>query len=120
MIGTYGPTSRDRDRWKEDWSSDWANVDFGAAFDNYYFGSTPFEDPQLYMELFPFLTWMVMSPSGSARERVEEHMDRARIARLTQETVKQWHQPPTGAYAYCWTPKAELQFSGRSTIPSHA
>ncbi len=37
-----------------EWISDWANVDFGAAFDNYYFGAAPYEDPQRYIELSPF------------------------------------------------------------------
>lgn len=37
-----------------EWISDWANVDFGAAFDDYYFGAHPYEDPQRYVELSPF------------------------------------------------------------------
>jgi len=37
-----------------EWISDWANVDFGAAFDNYYFGTTPWEDPQGYIDKSPF------------------------------------------------------------------
>ncbi|MCZ6836072.1 MAG: prolyl oligopeptidase family serine peptidase [Planctomycetota bacterium] len=37
-----------------EWISDWANVDFGAGFDNYYFGATPLEDPQLYIDKSPF------------------------------------------------------------------
>ena len=36
-----------------EWLSDWANVDFGESFDNYYFGKTPLEDPQLYLEKSP-------------------------------------------------------------------
>jgi dipeptidyl aminopeptidase/acylaminoacyl peptidase len=36
-----------------EWLSDWANVDFGESFDHYYFGKTPLEDPQLYMEKSP-------------------------------------------------------------------
>ncbi len=34
--------------------SDWANVDFGQAFDAYYFGKSPLEDPQLYIRISPF------------------------------------------------------------------
>ncbi len=34
--------------------SDWANVDFGQAFDTYYFGKSPLEDPQLYVRMAPF------------------------------------------------------------------
>ncbi|MCB1034042.1 MAG: prolyl oligopeptidase family serine peptidase, partial [Acidobacteria bacterium] len=37
-----------------EWISDWANVDFGAAFDNYYFGGTPWEKTQEYIERSPF------------------------------------------------------------------
>ncbi len=37
-----------------EWFSDWANVDFGAAFDGYYFGGAPWEVPQAYMEKSPF------------------------------------------------------------------
>jgi hypothetical protein len=37
-----------------EWISDWGNVDFGAAFDNYYFGASPLEDPQRYIELSPY------------------------------------------------------------------
>jgi dipeptidyl aminopeptidase/acylaminoacyl peptidase len=37
-----------------EWFSDWGNVDFGAAFDNYYFGGTPWEVPQVYLEKSPF------------------------------------------------------------------
>jgi dipeptidyl aminopeptidase/acylaminoacyl peptidase len=36
-----------------EWISDWANVDFGEAFDNYYFGKSPMEDPQLYIQKSP-------------------------------------------------------------------
>lgn len=37
-----------------EWFSDWANVDFGAAFDNYYFGGPPWEIPLVYLEKSPF------------------------------------------------------------------
>jgi dipeptidyl aminopeptidase/acylaminoacyl peptidase len=33
--------------------SDWGNVDFGAAFDNYYFGKAPIDDPELYIRKSP-------------------------------------------------------------------
>ena len=36
-----------------EWISDWANVDFGASFDNYYFGAAPYEDPDLYIRKSP-------------------------------------------------------------------
>jgi dipeptidyl aminopeptidase/acylaminoacyl peptidase len=38
-----------------EWLSDWGNVDFGQSFDAYYFGKSPFEDPQLYLKKSPFL-----------------------------------------------------------------
>lgn len=34
--------------------SDWGNTDFGHAFDTYYFGKTPMEDPELYLRKSPF------------------------------------------------------------------
>ncbi len=37
-----------------DWTSDWANCGFGASFDDYYFGATPFSDPDLYRAKSPF------------------------------------------------------------------
>ncbi len=37
-----------------EWISDWGNVDFGDSFDSYYFGKSPFEDPQLYIRKSPF------------------------------------------------------------------
>ncbi|NJD09464.1 MAG: peptidase S9 [Gemmatimonadetes bacterium] len=37
-----------------EWISDWGNVDFGASFDNYYFGTSPLEDPQRYIDKSPF------------------------------------------------------------------
>ena len=37
-----------------EWLSDWGNVDFGQSFDTYYFGKSPFEDPQLYINKSPF------------------------------------------------------------------
>ncbi len=37
-----------------EWISDWGNVDFGASFDNYYFGASPLENPALYVAKSPF------------------------------------------------------------------
>lgn len=37
-----------------EWTSDWASAHFGAAFDNYYLGKSPLEDPQIYMKKSPF------------------------------------------------------------------
>jgi dienelactone hydrolase len=36
-----------------EWISDWANVDFGEAFDDYYFGKSPLQDPELYLRKSP-------------------------------------------------------------------
>ena len=37
-----------------EWISDWGNVAFGDSFDSYYFGKSPFEDPDLYIKKSPF------------------------------------------------------------------
>ena len=36
-----------------EWFSDWGNVHFGASYDNYYFGASPWEDPALYVRKSP-------------------------------------------------------------------
>jgi dipeptidyl aminopeptidase/acylaminoacyl peptidase len=36
-----------------EWFSDWGNVHFGASYDNYYFGSSPWDDPALYVRKSP-------------------------------------------------------------------
>jgi dipeptidyl aminopeptidase/acylaminoacyl peptidase len=58
-LTTFGPTPR---KYKVlgagagdvEWTSDWGNAHFGASFDNYYFGKSPLEDPQLYIQKSPF------------------------------------------------------------------
>ena len=37
-----------------EWISDWGNVFFGESFDAYYFGKSPMQDPQLYINKSPF------------------------------------------------------------------
>lgn len=37
-----------------EWISDWGNVEFGAAFDNYYFGGPPWEKLDHYIAKSPF------------------------------------------------------------------
>ena len=58
-LTTFGPTPR---KYKVlgagagdvEWISDWGNAHFGASFDNYYFGKSPLDDPQLYIQKSPF------------------------------------------------------------------
>lgn len=35
------------------WTSDWGNAMFGHAFEDYYLGATPMENPQLYIDKSP-------------------------------------------------------------------
>ncbi|HYL99694.1 MAG TPA: prolyl oligopeptidase family serine peptidase, partial [Blastocatellia bacterium] len=37
-----------------EWISDWGNAHFGASFDNYYFGASPLQNPELYIKKSPF------------------------------------------------------------------
>jgi dipeptidyl aminopeptidase/acylaminoacyl peptidase len=37
-----------------EWISDWGNVEFGDAFDSYYLGKSPMQDPELYVRKSPF------------------------------------------------------------------
>ncbi|NHZ73033.1 MAG: prolyl oligopeptidase family serine peptidase [Nitrospirae bacterium] len=61
-----------------EWFSDWANVDFGAAFDNYYFGGPPWEIPEVYLEKSPFfklheVTTPTLVHTGTADRNVPPH-----------------------------------------------
>ncbi len=61
-----------------EWFSDWANVDFGAAFDNYYFGGPPWEEVETYLEKSPFfrlreVTTPTIVFAGTADRAVPPH-----------------------------------------------
>jgi dipeptidyl aminopeptidase/acylaminoacyl peptidase len=73
-----------------EWFSDWANVDFGAAFDNYYFGGTPWEKPEVYMEKSPFfrlheVTTPTLVHTGTADRNVPPHQSWSLFRVLQQE-----------------------------------
>ncbi len=36
-----------------EWVGDWGACEFGMSFNNYYFGKSPLEDPQLYIKMAP-------------------------------------------------------------------
>jgi len=74
-----------------EWFSDWANVDFGAAFDNYYFGGSPFEIPQRYLELSPFfklpeVTTPTLVITGTVDRNVPPHQSWSLFRALQQTT----------------------------------
>jgi dipeptidyl aminopeptidase/acylaminoacyl peptidase len=61
-----------------EWISDWANVDFGAAFDEYYFGGPPWERVEHYIEKSPFfrlteVTTPTIVFTGTADRNVPPH-----------------------------------------------
>ncbi len=73
-----------------EWFSDWANVDFGAAFDNYYFGGTPWEIPEVYLEKSPFfklheVTTPTLVHTGTADRNVPPHQSWSLFRVLQQE-----------------------------------
>ncbi len=73
-----------------EWFSDWANVDFGAAFDNYYFGGTPWEKPEVYLEKSPFfrlheVTTPTLVHTGTADRNVPPHQSWSLFRVLQQE-----------------------------------
>lgn len=37
-----------------EWTTDWGTIAFGATFDDYYLGGSPFEIPEVYQEKSPF------------------------------------------------------------------
>ncbi len=72
-----------------EWFSDWANVDFGASFDNYYFGGPPWEIPQVYLEKSPFfrldeVTTPTIIFTGTADTNVPPHQSRSLFRALQQ------------------------------------
>ena len=75
-----------------EWFSDWANVDFGAAFDNYYFGGTPWEKPEVYLEKSPFfrlheVTTPTLVHTGTADRNVPPHQSWS-LFRVLQQVGK--------------------------------
>lgn len=75
-----------------EWFSDWANVDFGAAFDNYYFGGTPWEIPEVYLEKSPFfrlheVTTPTLVHTGTADRNVPPHQSWS-LFRVLQQVGK--------------------------------
>lgn len=61
-----------------EWLSDWGNVDFGASFDNYYFGGPPWERVEHYIEKSPFfrldkVTTPTLIHTGTADRNVPPH-----------------------------------------------
>ncbi|MCG8455615.1 MAG: S9 family peptidase, partial [Holophagales bacterium] len=75
-----------------EWISDWANVDFGASFDNYYFGGPPWERLDHYIEKSPFFQLPeVTTPSlvhtGTEDRNVPPHQSWS-IFRVMQQVGK--------------------------------
>ena len=61
-----------------EWISDWGNVDFGAAFDNYYFGGPPWQRLDHYVEKSPFfqvekITTPTLLHTGTEDRNVPPH-----------------------------------------------
>lgn len=74
-----------------EWFSDWANVDFGAAFDNYYFGGTPLEKPEVYLAKSPFfkldtVTTPTVVFTGTADRNVPPHQSWSLFRAIQQHT----------------------------------
>jgi dipeptidyl aminopeptidase/acylaminoacyl peptidase len=72
-----------------EWASDYGNVDFGASFDEYYFGAPPWEAPELYAEKSPFFRLdRVVTPTivftGTADTNVPPHQSRSLFRALQQ------------------------------------
>lgn len=72
-----------------EWASDYGNVDFGATFDEYYFGAPPWEAPELYADKSPlFRLDRVTTPTivftGTADTAVPPHQSRSLFRALQQ------------------------------------
>ncbi len=74
-----------------EWFSDWGNVDFGASFDNYYFGASPLENPKVYLEKSPFfrlpsVTTPTLAFTGTADRSVPPSQSWSLFRALQQST----------------------------------
>ncbi len=72
-----------------EWISDWGNVDFGAAFDNYYFGGPPWEKLDHYIQKSPFfrlkdVTTPTLAFTGTADRSVPPHQSWSLFRALQQ------------------------------------
>ena len=72
-----------------EWISDWGNVDFGASFDNYYFGAPPWEAPEVYVEKSPFfrlteVTTPTLVHTGTEDRNVPPHQSWSLFRALQQ------------------------------------
>lgn len=75
-----------------EWLSDWANVDFGASFDNYYFGGPPWEQVEHYIDKSPFfrmqnVTTPTIIHTGTADRNVPPHQSWS-LFRVLQDVGK--------------------------------
>ncbi len=72
-----------------EWISDWGSVDFGAAFDNYYFGGPPWERLDHYIQKSPFfrldaVTTPTIAYTGTADRSVPPHQSWSLFRALQQ------------------------------------
>ncbi|HXU47176.1 MAG TPA: prolyl oligopeptidase family serine peptidase [Thermoanaerobaculia bacterium] len=72
-----------------EWISDWGNVDFGAAFDNYYFGGPPWERLEQYVQKSPFfrlkdVTTPTIAYTGTVDRSVPPHQSWSLFRALQQ------------------------------------
>ena len=78
-----------------EWISDWGNVMFGDSFDSYYFGKSPFEDPDLYVKKSPFF-----------------RMDKIKAPVLIFHGTNDVNVPPAQSWSYF----RALQYHGRVPV----
>jgi dipeptidyl aminopeptidase/acylaminoacyl peptidase len=78
-----------------EWISDWGNVFFGESFDAYYFGKSPMQDPQLYIDKSPFFK-----------------MDRVKAPVLIFHGTADTNVPPSQSWSYF----RALQYYGKVPV----
>lgn len=75
-----------------EWISDYGNVDFGAAFDTYYLGYAPWENPSLYVDKSPlFRLGNVTTPTiifSGDKDRAVPHSQSWSLYRALQQIGK--------------------------------
>ena len=93
--------------------SDWAYTTFGAAFDNYYFGAAPYDDPQLYIRKSPMYEFKkVRTPTiifSGTEDRAVGHAQ----AWMHFRTLQQLGQPDVRFIAFPGEPHGLKKISHR-------
>ncbi len=93
--------------------SDWANSDFGASFDNYYFGKAPIDDPELYIRKSPMFRLKNLRTPTLIFFGTEDHNVPSSQGWDAFRTIQQLGQPPVRFITFPGEPHGPHKISHR-------